>query len=327
MARPVDIIAFQDCQLLDVSGPLQVFATANDLAVVDGRPAPYRPRVIAAAHSVETSSGLSLSATPFTQAALPPDTLIVAGGQGVNAACRDNALIGEIRARARLVRRLASVCSGAFLLAEAGLLDELRAATHWQRGPEFRARFPKVRLELEPIFIRDGSTWTSAGVTAGIDLCLALVEEDLGHAAALAVARQLVVFLKRPGDQAQFSAPLERQMQSGPFAALHGWMAGNLHRPLTLEILASRAGMSTRSLSRHYRQVTGQTPQTAIKAMRCELARDLLDKRLSVTEAARRSGIGSAETLRRAFLSAYGQTPLAYQRQFAIRDEVENSTH
>lgn len=129
-------------------------------------------------------------------------------------------MIKEIRTRAAVVRRLASVCSGAFLLATAGLLDGRRAATHWQRGAEFSARFPKVRLDLEPIFIRDGAIWTSAGVTAGIDLCLALVEDDLGHATALSVARQLVVFLKRPGDQAQFSAPLERQSQSGPFAVV-----------------------------------------------------------------------------------------------------------
>ncbi|MBQ2262070.1 MAG: GlxA family transcriptional regulator [Loktanella sp.] len=316
MAHLIDILAFDGCQLLDVSGPLQVFATANDLAVLEGRPAPYRPRVIAAAPMITTSSGLVLSATLLSQTDAPTDTLIVAGGQGVNTACRDTALVDEIRTRAAVVRRLASVCSGAFLLAEAGLLDGLRAATHWQRGSEFRARFPKVRLELEPIFVRDGIIWTSAGVTAGIDLCLALVEEDLGHATALAVARQLVVFLKRPGNQAQFSAPLERQTEAGPFAALHGWMVGNLHRPLTLAILAESAGMSTRSFSRHYRQITGQTPQAAIKIMRCELARDLLDKQLSIAEVARRSGIGSPETLRRAFLDTYGQTPLAYQRQF-----------
>ncbi|WFE75786.1 GlxA family transcriptional regulator [Roseinatronobacter sp. S2] len=317
MALSIDILAFEGCQVLDVTGPLQVFATANDLAALDGRPTPYRARVIAPAPMITTSSGLSISAAPLSAVDVPPDTLIVAGGQGTEAACRDAALIKEIRTRAAVVRRLASVCSGAFLLATAGLLDGRRAATHWQRGPEFSARFPQVRLDLEPIFIRDGAIWTSAGVTAGIDLCLALVEDDLGHATALAVARQLVVFLKRPGDQAQFSAPLERQSQSGPFAALHGWMAGNLHRPLTLEILAERAGMSTRSFSRHYRRITGQTPQAAIKAMRCDLARDLLDRRLSVSEVARRSGIGSPETLRRAFLNAYGQTPLAYQRQFA----------
>ncbi len=320
--RTIDIIAFPDCQLLDVAGPLQVFATANDLAQRAGRPEPYRPRVIATTSSVATSSGLALSATRLDEVPEPPDTLIVAGGWGVEGACRDAALIAHVEAFAPKVRRLASVCSGAFLLASTGLLDGRRAATHWQRGAEFRERFPVVRLELDPIFVRDGKIWTSAGVTAGIDLCLALMEDDLGHDAALEVARQLVVFLKRPGDQAQFSAPLERQMAAGPFAALHGWMAGNLHRRLRLDILATQAGMSPRSFSRHYRRITGHTPQAALRLMRCEAARDLLDKRMPIAEAARRSGIGSSETLRRAFLATYGQTPSEYRGRFAVACEL-----
>ena len=317
MPRAVHIVAFPDCQVLDVTGPLQVFATANDLAERDGRPAPYDPRVIGTTATIATSSGLVLTALPVDGIAEVPDSLIVAGGRGVDGACQDTALVAHVAACVPVVRRLASVCSGAFLLASMGLLDGRRAATHWQRGAEFRERFPKVRLEIDPIFVRDGHIWTSAGVTAGIDLCLALVEEDLGHDMALEVARQLVVFLKRPGDQAQFSAPLARQTAAGPFAALHGWMVGNLHRRLTLDRLAAQAGMSARSFSRHYRRATGHTPQAALRLMRCEAARDLLDKRLSIAEAARRSGIGSPETLRRAFLETYGQTPSDYRGRFA----------
>ena len=208
--RRIEILAFPDVQLLDVAGPLQVFASANDLCRAAGKSRPYGLAVVAERRLVVTAGvGIAVRALPAPTS--PLDSLVVAGGLGVQAACENAALIRWITARAAVARRTASVCSDAFLLATAGLLDGRRAVTHWQRCAEFTRQFPAVHLEPDPIFVRDGSFWTSAGVTAGIDLALALVEADLGRPAALAVARQLVVFLKRPGGQAQFSATLALQ--------------------------------------------------------------------------------------------------------------------
>lgn len=209
--RMIDVLAFPDVQLLDVAGPVQVFASANDLAAAAGLPRPYRPRVVAQSGTVSASAGLGLVGEALPDAREPCDTLIVAGGWGVHQAVQNRELVDWVRARSAHARRTASVCTGAFLLAAAGLLNERRAVTHWTRCAELAARFPAVRVESDPIFIRDGDVWTSAGVTAGIDLSLALVEDDLGRALALDVARQLVVFLKRPGGQAQFSAALSLQ--------------------------------------------------------------------------------------------------------------------
>ena len=206
--RRIDILAFANVQLLDVAGPLQAFASANELACAHGFAPPYSPRVVAAdgGGTVTTSAGLGIVAEPLPDDAEPSDTLVVAGGWGVYDAARDPALVAWVRAQAASARRVASVCTGAFLLAAAGLLDERRAVTHWTRCAELGRRYPAVRVEPDPIFIRDGDVWTSAGVTAGIDLTLALIEDDLGRALALAIARHLVVFLKRPGGQAQFGA-------------------------------------------------------------------------------------------------------------------------
>ena len=247
------MLAFPDVQLLDVAGPLQVFATANDLARMAGRPALYEPVTVADGALTLSSAGLGLATQPLPTPRSAVDTLIVAGGWGVHAACHDKRLVRWVKARAKDARRVASVCSGAFLLATAGLLDGRRAATHWSRCSEFATRFPKVRLEPDPIFVQDGKVWTSAGITAGIDLALALVEEDQGHELALAVARQLVVFLKRPGGQAQFSAALALQHGNGKFERLHAWIADHLTGDLSVEALADAAGMSERSFVRHYR--------------------------------------------------------------------------
>ena len=317
MPRRIEILAFPDAQLLDVAGPLQVFASANDEARMAGRPAPYDPLVVAAAGMVRTSSGLALAAAPLPAAETPLDTLIVSGGWGVYAACEDGALVGWLRGRANVARRVASVCSGAFLMAEAGLLDGRRAVTHWHRCDEFRRRFPKVRLEADPIFVRDGEVWTSAGVTAGIDLALAMVEADLGRAIALTVARQLVVFLKRPGGQSQFSVALDLQEGGGRFDDLHAWIVAHLDRPLALADLAERAGMSLRSFSRHYQRTTGRTPARAVEELRLESARRLLEQGGHVARIATRCGFGSEETLRRAFLRRFGIGPQAYRERFS----------
>lgn len=266
---------------------------------------------------VTASAGLGLAAQRLSDPATPVDTLIIAGGIGIASACDNAALIRWIRSRARAARRIASVCTGAFLLASAGLLDGRRAVTHWQRCAEFARRFPAVRLEPDPIFVRDGDIWTSAGVTAGIDLALALVEADLGRPVALAVARQLVVFLKRPGGQAQFSATLALQQGDARFEELHAWIADNLRRDLSVASLADAASMSERSFVRHYRRATGLTPARAIERIRVEAARQVLEQGLPVKRVAARCGFGSEETMRRSFLRLLGATPQAYRERFS----------
>jgi transcriptional regulator GlxA family with amidase domain len=315
--RRIEILIFRDVQLLDVAGPLQVFATANDLARAAGRRAPYEPIVVADGPIAMSSAGLGLVTQPLPKPHLPLDTLVVAGGFGVYPACADGELIGWIKARAKSARRVASVCSGAFLLATGGLLDGRRAATHWSRCREFAQRFPNVRLEPDPIFVQDGNIWTSAGVTAGIDLALALVEADLGREIALAVARQLVVFLKRPGGQAQFSATLALQHGTARFESLHAWIADNLRGDLSVASLALASGMSERSFVRHYRQATGITPARAVEQIRVEAARHTLELGLPVKRVAARCGFGSEETMRRSFLRLLGTSPQAYRDRFS----------
>ena len=305
-------------QLLDVAGPLQVFASANDHLVKAGGGPAYVLRVVAPGGEVNTSAGLGLGAAPLPPADAPVDTLVVAGGPGVETAAADPVLLDWLRARVRRARRVASVCTGAFLLAPAGLLDGRRAVTHWAFCADLARRFPAARVEPDPIFVRDGPIWTSAGVTAGVDLALALVEEDLGRAAALAVARYLVVFLKRSGGQAQFSAALALQAAEDPFGALHDWMRARLDGDLSLEALARQAGMSERSFSRHYAQATGLTPARAVERLRVETARRLLSEtRLPVKRIAQRCGLGSEETLRRSFLRLLAVTPQDYRARFS----------
>jgi transcriptional regulator GlxA family with amidase domain len=315
--RRVEILAFDDVQLLDVAGPLQVFASANDLVNEKGDSRPYELAVVAERPSVTASAGLQLTAERLPKSNAPLDTLIVAGGAGVDTACENAALIRWIKARASRARRVASVCNGAFLLATASLLDGRRAVTHWQRCAEFARRFPAVHLESDPIFIQDGSIWTSAGITAGIDLALALVEQDLDREIALAVARHLVVFLKRPGGQAQFSAMLALQQGDSRFERLHAWIADNLRRDLSIASLAEAAAMTERSFVRHYRRTTGMTPARAIERIRVEAARQVLEHGLPVKRVAARCGFGSEETMRRSFLRVLGATPRAYRERFS----------
>ncbi|MGD8326798.1 MAG: GlxA family transcriptional regulator [Sphingomonadales bacterium] len=317
MPQRIEILTFKDVQLLDVAGPLQVFATANDLAVQNGLKPPYEPIAVGYGERIKTSSGLHLHIDGPPKDDISLDTLIIPGGWGVDKACEDKELLEWIRQRSQKARRTVSVCSGAFLLAQVGLLDGRRAATHWARCGEFAQRFSNVKLEADPIFTRDEEIWTSAGVTSGIDLSLALVEDDLGHDKALAVARQLVVFLKRPGGQSQFSAALTLQDSGGQFDELHTWVQQNLHRPLPLSKLAEHTRMSDRSFSRHYQKATGKTPAKAIKEIRLETARRLLEQGLQINRVALRCGFGSEETMRRAFLSHFGIAPRDYRERFA----------
>jgi transcriptional regulator GlxA family with amidase domain len=316
--RTVEVLAYPAVQLLDVTGPIQVFATANDLMAKAGEAPPYAIRLVApGGHSVEASAGVALAAGPLSPLETSVDTLIVAGGEGSNAALLDAVLIDWVRERTRYARRTVSICTGSFLLAASGVLDGRRAATHWLYCAELALRFPAVQVDSDSIFVRDGSIWTSAGVTAGIDLALALVEEDLGRTLALAVARYLVVFLKRPGGQAQFSEALSLQSAEDKFGALHDWISKHLAEDLSLPVLASQAGMSERSFSRHYAELTGLTPARAVERLRVEGARRLLlDSRLPLKRISQRCGFGSEETMRRSFLRLLSVTPQDYRARF-----------
>ena len=315
--RRVEVLAFPSVQLLDVAGPLQVFSSANERAAEQGGAPLYNARVIAPEAQVGATAGLVFSASALPAREDAVDTLVIAGGQGVRLAAQDLALVDWLRGRAERARRVASVCTGAFLLGAAGLLDGRRAVTHWEYCPELQRSYPRAHVDPDPIFIEDRGVWTSAGVTSGIDLALALVEEDHGRALALAVARQLVVFLKRPGGQAQFSETLALQSADDRFAPLHAWIAGHLEAPLTLAQMAAEAGMSERSFARHYREATGLTPRRAVERLRVEAARQLLTASdLPFKRIAARCGFGTEETMRRSFLRVQGVGPQAYRGRF-----------
>ena len=318
--RVVEVLAYPAVKLLDVTGPVEVFASANDFVAAAGGALPYLLKVVAQrGGGVTASAGVTLAAGPLTQADEALDTLLVAGGDGAEAAAENPVLVDWVRQRATRARRVASVCTGAVLLAAAGLLDGRRAATHWEYCARLAQRFPAVHVEPDPIFVCDGTIWTSAGVTAGIDLALALVEEDLGRSVALAVARRLVVFLKRPGGQAQFSAALALQAADDMFGALHNWINSHLADDLSLSVLADQAGMSERSFSRHYAEATRQTPARAVERLRVEAARRLLsESRTPVKRIAQRCGFGSEETMRRSFLRLLAVTPQDYRSRFTF---------
>ena len=318
--RRVLIVAFEDFQLLDVAGPYEVFGRTTRYLHDHGLAGGYEPRLVASrAGSVTSSSGLALGvhhAVGAVRGAI--DTLVVAGGIGTQRALGDRNLVGFIRSAAGRARRTASVCTGAFLLAEAGLLDGRRATTHWNACARLAERYPKVRVEPDPIYVRDGRIWTSAGVTAGMDLALALAEQDHGREVALGVARELVLFLKRPGGQAQFSAQLAAQLaEREPLRDLQAFMADHPGADLSVEALAKRAGMSPRNFARVFKHETGATPARAALAARVEAARRRLeDGDDSLEGVASASGFRSAEVMRRAFLRTLRVAPAAYRRRF-----------
>jgi transcriptional regulator GlxA family with amidase domain len=246
------------------------------------------------------------------------DTLVVPGGEGTREAFRDEALVSWIRRAAGRARRVTSVCTGAFLLAEAGLLDGRRATTHWSACSALRRRYPSITVEDDPIFVRDEHVWTSAGVTAGMDLALALVEEDAGKEAALAVARQLVLFVRRPGGQAQFSAQLSADAaEREPLRELQAWIVDHLAEDLTVDALAQRAHMSPRNFARAFKREVGMTPAAYVERSRVERAQQALQtSEAPVALVARRCGFGTAGTLRRAFHRRAGVSPAEYRSRF-----------
>jgi transcriptional regulator GlxA family with amidase domain len=324
IVRVIEIVAFPGVQLLDVAGPLQVFASANAELQERGKPPAYVIKVFSRASPIVSSSGLGLLSSPLCRSDRPVDTLLVAGGTGVHEASADKMLVRWLATRAMAARRVASVCTGAFLLGAAGLLDGKRAVTHWNECSRLSQLYPKACVETDPIFIRDGSLWSSAGVTAGIDLSLAMIEADVGHAIAMAVARDLVVFLKRPGGQAQFSAALVLQDHDNGFDGLNGWMAGHLSKDLSVPALAAQAGMSERTFVRRYRADVGVTPARAVEMLRVEATRQLLvSGKLPIKRIARQCGFGSEETMRRSFTRDVGITPRDYRARFSANSSVE----
>jgi transcriptional regulator GlxA family with amidase domain len=315
----VCLVVFPDVQVLDVTGPLEVFALANRFA-----PTPrYAVSVVAAiAGPVATSSGLALVAQrSLAEARGPIDTLLVAGGVGTRRAARDARLVGWLRRAAPRARRVASVCTGAFLLGEAGLLDGRRVTTHWAMCEALQQRFPRTRVERDPIFVRDGALYTSAGITAGIDLALELVEADCGREVALTVARWLVMFLRRPGGQSQFSVQLSGQLaERAGLRELQTWIADHPTADLSVAGLAHRARMSARNFARAFRREVGTTPAAYVEAQRVEAARRLLETtERSLTEVAAGCGFGRVETLHRAFRRALAVSPAQYRRHFRNR--------
>jgi len=320
------MVIYDGIQSLDLSGPLEVFALANwQFAMIHPQaPPPYRIEVLATAPGpVRASSGLGVIATQaFAEVRSGIDTLIVAGGD-VYAAMQDVDLRHWLQGQAQRVRRLASVCSGAFILAQAGLLDGRRATTHWS-AVDMLAGYPRITVEADAIFVRDGNVYTSAGVTAGIDLALALVEEDLGHALALAVARRLVVFLKRPGGQSQFSGHLAAQSDpSGILKGLPEWIVDNLAADLGIETLAQRAAMSPRNFARVFVKQMGMTPAKFVEKARVDAARRLLeDSSLNLEEVALQCGFTSGEQMRRTFHRQLRIVPLDYRRRFQPQSPV-----
>lgn len=315
------MLAFEGAQILDVTGPLEVLAIATRLAAAAGRRDPgYAVEVVARrAGPLRMSSGLEIVASRATRDVRGAfDTLFVAGGEGVRRALRDPATLRWVRRTAGRARRVASVCSGAFLLAEAGLLDGRRATTHWGSCALLAERFPRVQVEPDRIYVRDGRIATSAGITAGMDLALALVEEDLGRELALAVARQMVLFLKRPGGQSQFSAQLASPLASRPpLRDLQSWIHEHPASDLSVEALAARCGMSPRHFARVFARELGVTPARYVERARVETARQLLEgSGGSLEEVAAASGFGSAETLRRAFQRVLRVSPSSYRRAF-----------
>jgi transcriptional regulator GlxA family with amidase domain len=259
-----------------------------------------------------------LSADPLPDPPPRHDTLVVAGGVGAREAVEDAGTVAWIAAAAARARRTASVCTGAHLLAEAGVLAGRNATTHWRWCRTLARRHPDVELDDDAIFVRDGDVWTSAGVTAGIDLSLALVEEDLGRDVALAVAQELVVFLRRPGGQSQFSRALAAQQATRPaLRELQGWIAGHLDADLSVAALAARANLTERSFSRAFRREVGEPPAAYVETLRIERARMLLeDGAESIEAVARATGFASAEVLRRAFHRRVGVSPAAYRERF-----------
>jgi len=309
MTRKIAVVVFPNFQLLDAAGPISAFDIAGRFS-----PGAYEIHVLApgGGHTPSTA-GAGFATEPLSDG--PWDTILVSGGDATRAVSEFAEIVDWLKRAAPAARRVTSVCSGAYFLAEAGLLDGRRATTHWSRTDHFARRYPKIRLEADRIFIRDGSVWTSGGITAGIDLTLALIEDDLGPEVARRTAQQLVVHQRRPGGQSQFSALVEMGGASGRFGELMDWIRANLATALTVERLAEQAAMSPRNFARAFTAETGTTPAKAVERLRLEAARTAVETgHAPIDRVAETAGFGDPERMRRAFLRAFGQPPQALRR-------------
>lgn len=309
MPRSIGVLIYPGFELLDAAGPISAFGNANVFA-----PDAYSISVLALKPGpVASDTGVALHAGPLPQA--PLDTLIVSGGMDWRVPAHSVPTMAWFTTAARRARRVASVCTGAFVLAQAGLLNGARATTHWGHSSELAQCFPQVSVEPDRIFTHQGKIWTSAGVTAGIDLALALIGEDLGEDIARRTAQELVVYHRRPGGQSQFSALIEVDRQDGRFARLLEWMRSHLSEPLTVERLADQAAMSARHFSRAFTTDTGMTPAKAVERLRVEAARAQVESSSDpIDHIGDAVGFADQERMRRAFLRAFGQPPQALRR-------------
>jgi transcriptional regulator GlxA family with amidase domain len=322
-SRTVVFLAAPSTQILDVAGPFQIFVRAAELFVQEypARKAPYNVLLASTTRrrSVATNCGLVLTGTKtFRTLRGPIDTLLVAGGSGVETAAHDEELLLWLQKTALRVRRIGSICTGAFLLASAGLLDGKRATTHWKWAAELANKFKHTTVDPDPIYIRDGNTYTTAGVTAGMDLALALVEEDLGAPTALKVAREMVLYFRRAGGQSQFSTALSLQASDRKqIAEIRSWTHDNLRQNLPVEKLAAKAGMSPRNFARVFLKDTGTTPARFVECLRVEAARRRLEESHDKLEkVATDCGFGSIQRLRRSFLRLLHVPPNDYRHRF-----------
>ncbi len=330
VTRSVVVLGFEGCQSLDVTGPLEVFAEANQ-AVHQSRSRAHGYSLRFAGPSLaplRAESGLHLlpevSLEQLARRRAPAlDTLVIAGGKGARQiASQDPELVRLVRQLATKARRVTSVCTGAFVLAATGLLSGRRATTHWASCDELSRRFPKLQVERDPIYVRDGRYWTSAGVTAGMDLALALVEADLGRKLAMQVARSLVMFVRRSGGQSQFSEPLKVQSaERAPLRDLQAYIVEHPTAELDVPALAQRVAMSPRHFSRIFRAQVGASPAAYVEAVRVEAARRLLeDSREGIEGVAAAAGFGTPEALRRAFARRVGLSPREYRSRFGCSE-------
>jgi transcriptional regulator GlxA family with amidase domain len=310
----IAFLLFPRFQLLDAAGPIAAFEIANRF-----RPDTYKAKIIAATPGdTPSSSGATLRTEKFGRSKAI-DTLIVVGGEGTREAIQCGRTLFFVEECAQHSRRIASVCTGSYVLAAAGLLENRSATTHWSRSADFARRYPGVRLDADRIYTRDGKYWTSGGVSAGIDLALALIEEDLGEATARRVAQQLVVYHRRPGGQSQFSALLEMENPQGRFASLLEYMRAHLTQKLDVDGLAARMCMSARHFSREFQRETGLTPAKAVERLRADAARAALESgKRSVQEVARLSGFEDPERMRRAFARIFGGSPSSLRRSATV---------
>ena len=323
--RRIGILGYDGIQALDLVGPAEAFAAVGDDAVEHEKGAPrsaYDIVIIGlTGRRFVSETGLTMQADTTVAKPLALDTLIIPGGRTMREAETSTRAAAWISSCAGGVRRIASVCTGVYGLALTGLLDGRRVTTHWRFARDLARRFPKLRVDSDALFIKDGPFYTSAGITAGIDLALAQIEEDHGPAQSLAVARELVVYLKRPGGQDQFSEPLEFQIKSADrFADLAAWMAGHLSADLSVEALAARTFLCARQFSRVFKQTYGLSPGAFVEELRLgEASRRLSSRRISVDSVAHSVGYHSGDVFRRAFERRFGVSPGSYRSRFALR--------